>query len=363
MQFERPTIDLTMESITAKRVHELVARYGKTYVAGELSGERETLVTGSDIPSICGENRFEKPNDKFFKKAYGVHMKDTEATLHGKHHEPIAIDKFKAKYKAEVFFVSFMRHEDHPYIGGTFDGLAILPSGEGVLLEVKCPFSRSIASGKVPEHYIGQVQTYLAIAKLDTCLFVQYKPSYVTPAKRLERPEKLIVTTIKYDPDYIKDRLYCLWDFWARIKTFKVLTHPLLNPAATVIQRAYRQYKSGSKIGQCPTGRLLQVIATFKSQRLSLLANVELIERVKSECKLMEPEIGPLLVDFAIDHMAKACNELVIDGIGKSARVVPEKPINMVVDFTGAAYTAPKWVDTTRPKAKPFSLCIDFAFC
>lgn len=55
---------------SARRVVELVKKYGKNYVAGELSLERGAALTGSEIPTICGENRFEDAKSCFFTKVY-----------------------------------------------------------------------------------------------------------------------------------------------------------------------------------------------------------------------------------------------------------------------------------------------------
>lgn len=161
------------------------------------------------------------------------------ATEHGKKYEPIAITKYKQLSGAKVFFVRFMLHPEYSFIGGTFDGLAILSDGEGVLIEVKCPYTRGIG-GSVPEHYVGQVQSYLAIAGLDRCLFIQYKPPYVTPGRGFHRPEKLSVLTVVRDPGYFSSRVFRLWDFYKRLCAFRKGVLPTASAAATVIQTMWR---------------------------------------------------------------------------------------------------------------------------
>jgi putative phage-type endonuclease len=193
--------------------------------------------------AICGENRFETKNGAFFKKAFDVRFAGNECTEHGKKYEPIAIAKFKKQTGAKMFFVKFMVHPEFKFLGGTFDGLAILPSGEGVLIEVKCPFSRGIGYS-VPEHYVGQIQTYMEIAGLDRCLFVQYKPSYVTPGRKFVRPEKLSVLSVQRDWGYFVSRMPILWSFYKRLCAFREGVLPTANAAATAIQRTWRSTRT-----------------------------------------------------------------------------------------------------------------------
>jgi putative phage-type endonuclease len=235
-------IDLVIaQTPSAAKVVELVRRYGRKYANGELNfAERGRAMTGSEIPAICGENRFETPSSIFFKKAFDVRSPDNPAMAHGRATEPIAIAKFKERTGAKVFYVGFMRHARYDFLGGTFDALAILPSGEGVMVEVKCPFSRSIGT-TVPPYYIGQVQTYLAIAGLDRCMFVQYKPAFSTPKKGLHRPENLSITSVQMDPAYVSDRMPKLWTFWKKLCGFRRGVLPTAPAAASIIQCAWRR--------------------------------------------------------------------------------------------------------------------------
>ena len=229
---------------SAARVVELVKRYGRGYAGGELDHVgRGKALTGSEIPTICGENRFERPSSVMFKKAFDMKIADSEAMRHGRTCEPIAISRFKRQSGAKVFFVGFMVHPLYTFIGGTFDALAIMPSGEGVLVEIKCPFSRSICD-RVPEHYIGQVQVYMEIAGLDDCMFVQYKPPYDTPSKGLHRPEKLSIVRVKRDATYFGLRMPVLWKFWKRLCSFRAGILPRAECAATLIQRFWRTHRN-----------------------------------------------------------------------------------------------------------------------
>lgn len=86
------------------------------------------------------------------------------------------------------------------------------------------------------------MQTYLEIADLNECLFVQYKPAYVTPARGWKRDEKLTITSVPRS-SYFIDHLPRLWDFWARVCAFRAGILPLADPAARTIEALWRHHK------------------------------------------------------------------------------------------------------------------------
>lgn len=217
------------------------------------------------LSAICGENRFETPNAAFFKKAFDVRFGGNDATEHGKKYEPIAIAKYKKMSGAKIFFVRFMLHPEYKFLGGTFDGVAILPSGEGVLIEVKCPYTRSIG-GSIPEHYVGQVQVYMEIANLDRCLFIQYKPAYVTPGRKFHRPEKLSIISVARDPGYFVTRMPILWTFFKRLCAFREGVLPTAAAAAAIIQNVWK-CKHRKSTGGKPVSALRATLAAIEYGR------------------------------------------------------------------------------------------------
>lgn len=310
---------------SARRVVELVRKYGKNYVAGELSADREMALTGSEIPTFCSENRFEDANTCFFNKIYGKKQVDNEYTQHGRKYEPVAISKFKKQTGAKVFYVTFMRSEKYPFLGGTFDFLAIMPDGEGVLGEVKCPLKRSIGDS-VPPQYVGQVQTYLEISNLPICLFVQYKTEYVTPARKWKRPEKMIITTVPYDPNYFKVRMPVLWDFWVKICAWRRAVVPSADLACRLLVAAWRV----SKHRITPLRAKLAAVA-FRRLRI---AHIGMYDAVVEEVNQTKPAI-----------CEEAHRPLVIDC--KQAEVLTGEISRLVVSV-GSAFAPPT---TTEPPA------------
>ena len=225
---------------TARRVVDMAIAFGCRYANGGLSDARGESITGSELSAFLGENRFETPSSARFKKVFGMRVPENDAMRHGKKYEPVALAKFKERTGAKLFFVTFMTHPKFPFVGGTFDGLAIMPDGEGVLVECKCPFTRS-PGNYVPDYYVAQVQTYLAISGLDTCMFVQYKPAYTTPARHFERAEKLIVTPVKYSPAYYDRVLPIAWQAWKSVCALRQGVLPVAPAAASLLQLVWKR--------------------------------------------------------------------------------------------------------------------------
>lgn len=113
------------------------------------------------------------------------------------------------------------------------DAKVKLTDGTVVIVEIKCPISRPIKD-EVPMHYIGQVQTYLYL--MPDCkyaLFVQYKPAGPRSL------EKLQITRVERDSDYMALRLPALKRYWDELQ----LTTAYVDRVVTVLQRAWRSYR------------------------------------------------------------------------------------------------------------------------
>lgn len=221
----------------------LIRDHGKSYVPGELSSNRCRAVTGSEFSAYMGINMFEKREDAIYKKVFNVRTPDNENMAHGRKYEPIAIAKYEKEHGAQVKYVNFMFHPTYNWIGGTFDGVAFFAAtGEAIIIEVKCPKTRSI-SDKVPDYYMPQVQGYLEISGLNTAHFVQYKPQDFTKVRKILRPEKLIVTEVPKNVGYIERMLPLLWSAWSEIYVKKWAVDSAIDLIAAA-WFAHRYYKN-----------------------------------------------------------------------------------------------------------------------
>ena len=219
----------------------------------ELDVRREGDVTASDVPAICGENPYQTRKSVLYKKALKLRSVDNPTTQHGHTFEPTALKRYCEKTGAIVleYPCGYVKHPRYSWLGGTLDAMVRLPSGEEIVVEIKCPVTRQIIPGEVPVHYYGQVQTYLYIKEAAPFAeFVQYKPA----GKR--SPEKLDITRVMRDDNYMAMRLNSLHSFWEELQDWTGYIEKIV----TVLQRSWRAYvlKKAADVAakQCMMARL-----------------------------------------------------------------------------------------------------------
>lgn len=185
-----------------------------------LSDERAAAITGSEVSSICNQNPYpnEDPKNRFRQKALRIKIQENEAMKHGKMYEPVALNILKTQIVdgspvVMLFNIHFLTHARYTWLGGTLDGIVVLEDGRVVVVEVKCPKSRKIIHGEVPEVYKPQIQTYLFITGLHQCAFVQYKPR----GKR-GSPEIFDITMVDVDVEYMRIRMPMLRAFYSHLE-------------------------------------------------------------------------------------------------------------------------------------------------
>ena len=130
---------------------------------------REGLLTASDYGSILGSNKYSKEksvlkkkcekNPKFFGGA---------ACDWGKKYEDAAIQIYEKRNNTKVLEFGCIKHPTVEFLGASPDGI----TPEGVMVEIKCPFSRKI-TGIPPPYYVDQVKGQLEVCKLDRCDFLE----------------------------------------------------------------------------------------------------------------------------------------------------------------------------------------------
>lgn len=96
-------------------------------------------------------------------------FKDSVFTLHGKKFEEIATRLYRRKLKTDVIEFGFLPHSRLGYIGASPDGI----TPDGVMLEIKCPYSRKIQPGTLPIYYWVQIMIQLETCDLDQCDFLE----------------------------------------------------------------------------------------------------------------------------------------------------------------------------------------------
>ena len=241
-----------------------------------LDARRETDVTASNVPAICGECPFQNRRGALFKQSLRLRSEDTTATIHGRVHEPVALKRFCEETGATVveYPCGYVRHATYGWLGGTMDAKVKLTNGDVVIIEIKCPISRQIKD-EVPMHYVGQVQTYLALQPdCEYALFVQYKPA--GPRSK----EKLQVTRVERDPDYMALRLPALKRYWDELQMWMAY----VDRVVTVLQRAWRSYRAQK--GVAAAARDFQCMRTH-------LKCARIVGKMAGFCRVRDAQMAP----------------------------------------------------------------------
>jgi hypothetical protein len=101
---------------------------------------------------------------------YGENLfRDSIYTLHGKKFEEIATRLYRRKYNTDVIEFGLLPHSRLNWLAASPDGI----TPNGVMLEIKCPYSRKIEEGVPPIWYWAQMQVQLEVADLDECDFLE----------------------------------------------------------------------------------------------------------------------------------------------------------------------------------------------
>ena len=175
---------------------------------------RGNMLTASDAASAIGTNSYQTPDDLLLKKCgIGEKFTGNEATEWGTKMEPVAIKLFEEEYGEKVNELGLIPHPDHPWLGGSPDGL----TDTNCLVEIKCPMRRKIIPGQVPLHYQAQIQLCMEIMDVESCFFVQYAPIEIS------WPNEAVfdVTVVPRDREWFAKYLPVMKEFWDRVLYFR----------------------------------------------------------------------------------------------------------------------------------------------
>lgn len=83
--------------------------------------------------------------------------------------EPMAIRIYSNLKKKKIHEFGLVINDDIEDFGASPDGI----TEDGIMIEIKCPFSRKIIDGNIPEKYYYQIQGQLAVCKLNKCDYIE----------------------------------------------------------------------------------------------------------------------------------------------------------------------------------------------
>lgn len=188
---------------------------------------RNDLLTASDAAAALGIRPYESykqdPREELMKRKLGLvgsSSYGSSAMQHGVDNEDIARRLYCERTGEEVAEYGLVIHPDYPWLGASPDGV----TRSGKLVEIKCPVSREVVPGHVPEHYIPQIQICMEVLDLEETVFIQYKPESMTWPK----PEIFDVTIVPRDRAWFAESLPILRSFWEDMMERRKTTSPIV---------------------------------------------------------------------------------------------------------------------------------------
>jgi putative phage-type endonuclease len=155
------------------RLAELLASPGIAQRTDAWYAARRGYVTASDISSALGSAKYGTQKE-FYKKKCGAESEQrafnggAPPLKWGVMFEPVANAIYCARNRVAVHEFGLLGHRTVPHLGASPDGINEL----GVMLEIKCPYSRKI-DGTVPKDYYYQIQGQLDVCGLDDCDYME----------------------------------------------------------------------------------------------------------------------------------------------------------------------------------------------
>jgi putative phage-type endonuclease len=183
-----------------------------------LSPKRAGRLTASVFANAMGIGYDSR--QKLFRTLTGreERFQGNAATEWGSANEQNAIDRYEVETGNLVESAgdrqSFIIHPDHDWLGCTPDGYV----NNEIVIEAKCPASMSVY-GKIPDHYMPQVQGQMAITKTKQAHFIVWTP------------EDFEVYEVHFDEDYWAEAFTLLkefYDYWQADEEPKRKKKPIL---------------------------------------------------------------------------------------------------------------------------------------
>jgi putative phage-type endonuclease len=191
------------------RVAELYQRPFFKQGTDEWLEQRYDYLTASDVGAVLGKSIFKNQDlVRAEKLREGVLQPPTEAMKHGTKTEPEARAVYERQTGNSVIqFGLLTGSEECQFLAASVDGITT----DGIVVEIKCPYSRKIIQGKIPEYNLDQVQAQLAVTDLDVAHYFEYD----------SKTGETNLVEVQRDQMWMESNKRLLWDFWIDIQVIK----------------------------------------------------------------------------------------------------------------------------------------------
>jgi len=210
---------------------------------------RHNMITASDFGSILNRNKYSS-RKAVLKNKCGLSkpFMGNKFTQWGVKYEECATKVYEDIYQVNVIEFGCIPHPTYSFLGASPDGI----TKEGIMLEIKVPYTREIKEDDIPEHYYDQMQGQLEVCDLNICDFLQCKiKEYINEKEYMED------TTVKYKGSVM--------DYLDENSALKYLYSEL-----NVDKEAFIKWKCGKIIGLGKKGLKVKKISFWKLDKYTL---------------------------------------------------------------------------------------------
>jgi putative phage-type endonuclease len=140
---------------------------------------RKDMITMSDLYKVFAgpgtRNQLIKSKAESTTSATASRSGGGKACRHGIKYEPVVQMLYERRYNTDLAEFGCIRHRDHAMLGASPDGVNTERNASlfGRLVEIKCPTTRPIVQGEVPEKYAIQIQGQLECLNLEECDYIE----------------------------------------------------------------------------------------------------------------------------------------------------------------------------------------------
>ncbi len=131
---------------------------------------RENKLTASDLGDAINTNNHNLIKKKAFNEKSSINFNVIPAIKWGTMFEAMASRCYSQKYNnINIYEFGLISHEKLENFGASPDGINEL----GIMIEIKCPYSRQIIDNYVPPKYNLQIQGQLSVCNLNECHYIE----------------------------------------------------------------------------------------------------------------------------------------------------------------------------------------------